>query len=214
MKAIILTGYRHGLGGAIRQLLLDKYRHCSLIFIGRGGSDLLSSLEIYQDLDLENTDYESFAFLDKLLIDVDEVIFINNAGIIQPISGLQSVDVEYIKKNMSINYFSPVFLLTKLVQLCKKIKVLNISSGAAIKPIPYWSAYCSSKSAIRSFLDVIALEGVKVIHIDPGVMDTNMQKLIRTSSNNYPELKQFNELHENGELRTPLDVAKEVCRLI
>jgi len=105
--------------------------------------------------------------------------------------------------------------MTILKKNVGKIKIINISSGAAYNPVPYWSTYCSTKSAIKMYFDVISLEdGISVQHFDPGVVDTKMQKEIRKKSEKYAELKFFEEIKRNKMLKDPARVALEICELI
>jgi NAD(P)-dependent dehydrogenase (short-subunit alcohol dehydrogenase family) len=53
--------------------------------------------------------------------------------------------------------------------------IINISSTAALKPIPYYSAYGASKAALNYWSQCLALElapWVRVNTISPGVVDT------------------------------------------
>ncbi len=50
------------------------------------------------------------------------------------------------------------------------------------------------------FFDVLELqdEGIKVFHIDPGVMDTQMQEQIRQSDlNDFPRIEEFKSYYHN-----------------
>ena len=54
--------------------------------------------------------------------------------------------------------------------------VVNVSSDAAVNPYPIWGAYGASKAALLHFSRIwneeLAREGIHVISIDPGDMDT------------------------------------------
>jgi NAD(P)-dependent dehydrogenase (short-subunit alcohol dehydrogenase family) len=59
--------------------------------------------------------------------------------------------------------------------------VLNVSSDAAISVYPQWGAYGASKAALRHLSRIwdeeLAAEGVRVLSIDPGDMDTPLHAL-------------------------------------
>jgi NAD(P)-dependent dehydrogenase (short-subunit alcohol dehydrogenase family) len=59
--------------------------------------------------------------------------------------------------------------------------VLNISSDAALTPYPRWGAYGASKAALhhmsRIWEEELAAEGVRVLSLDPGDMDTPLHAL-------------------------------------
>jgi 3-oxoacyl-[acyl-carrier protein] reductase len=66
--------------------------------------------------------------------------------------------------------------------------IVNVSSGAAIRPLEGWSAYCSAKAGLHMLTRAIALEtagkGIRVFGFQPGTTDTDMQVLIRASGVN------------------------------
>jgi NAD(P)-dependent dehydrogenase (short-subunit alcohol dehydrogenase family) len=57
-------------------------------------------------------------------------------------------------------------------------RIINIASGAGTRPIPYMSAYVSSKGALIRFTEVLAVEtqehGVSIFAIQPGTVRTAM----------------------------------------
>jgi NAD(P)-dependent dehydrogenase (short-subunit alcohol dehydrogenase family) len=66
--------------------------------------------------------------------------------------------------------------------------IVNVSSGAAIRPLEGWSAYCSAKAGLHMLTRAVALEtaakGIRVFGFQPGTTDTDMQVLIRASGVN------------------------------
>jgi benzil reductase ((S)-benzoin forming) len=108
------------------------------------------------------------------------------------------VIVNFLLKNFSNNLLSFV----------------NISSGAANRAINSWSLYCSSKAFIKMFFEVAECEYQqhKFFNIDPGVMDTQMQKSIR--STDFPDVSSFRNLEEEGKLKLPIDVAIEILNKV
>ena len=59
--------------------------------------------------------------------------------------------------------------------------VLNISSDAAVTAYPGWGAYGASKAALqhlsRIWNEELASEGIRVLSVDPGDMDTPLHAL-------------------------------------
>src|SRR5690625_5748465 len=85
---------------------------------------------------------------------------------------------------------------------------VNITSGAANRPIYGWSAYCSTKALINRYTETVALEQHtlktenKVFAFSPGVMDTNMQAEIRsTDSASFKDVEQFIQYKKDDQLR-------------
>lgn len=143
------------------------------------------------------------------------LVFINNAGTVEPIGLVgQSAEVE-LARSVAINFVAPMVIANVLRRVAQdrgvKLKVFNISSGAALKPIPGWGAYCGSKAGARMFFDVLLSEGVDVRHIDPGVMNTDMQTTIRAASpDHFPPVDRFRTLAAEGRLLAPDAVAARI----
>lgn len=223
MKTIILTGANRGLGRAIHDLLLtNKYDDCRKIFISRNkdfNKSSINNTSKYISVDLS----ENILNLEELTIkpNVKEIIFINNAGVIEPIDQAINISNELLQPAININFLSPVKIIQHLTlksnELAAKLLILNVSSGAANHPIQGWLSYCSSKAAIKMAIDVFAEENpnIDVLHFDPGVMDTSMQKLIRSkTASQMQQVDKFKEFKENNSLRSPTIVAKELLSLI
>ena len=100
-------------------------------------------------------------------------------------------------------------------------QVINISSGAAVKPYEGWSVYCASKAALDMFTKTVAKEqieksnGVDCISLYPGVVDTSMQAQIRASNEaNFKNLQRFIDLKTRNELFTTTYVAEVIYALL
>ncbi len=227
MRGIILTGISKGLGKAFFDYLIttDSFLLC----ISR--RFLEYQIEIAQknsNVNLLKIDLSSSNVIDinKELFEViplnriAEIIFINNAGIIDPIDKVGNLNNQIIYNSMSINFFAPILLINLFIKICTEnnihLKILNISTGAATKPYCGWSMYCSTKGGFKFFLDVLKMEnegndGIQVFNIDPGVMDTDMQKSIRDSNpEKFPLHSIFVDLKRDGRLAIPETVAKEI----
>ncbi|WP_332650949.1 SDR family NAD(P)-dependent oxidoreductase [Lysinibacillus sp. 54212] len=229
MKLFMITGVSSGLGEQIANKLIQRKE--KIVAIGRKFTK--SQLDVSQispelihllNCDLAN-DNDLNSLLDKFtgdyFNDVNEIVFINNAGVIGPIKKVgQYDDADSIKNNINVNYFAPLILINQLVRIApitKKIKIINISSGAATKAVEGWSLYCSSKAAIMMFLSVLEKErdNIEILNIDPGVMDTKMQQSIRNSNfNEFPLIDQFQKYKDDDQLKDAVTVADEIVKRI
>lgn len=228
MKLFIVTGISSGLGEKISEKLIDKKE--KMIGIGRRFTDVqeLYALQNSNLLHLIKYDFGDSLGISKLeeqLKDIltaayTKIIFINNAGVVEPIGKIGDLnDLDSINYHVNINYLTPLLMTNKLVELKREttvLEIINISSGAAESPIPGWSLYCSTKKAMKIFLDILGKErqnDIVIKHIDPGVMDTNMQKSIRsTSVESFPLVEQFIGYEESGLLLTPDVVAARILK--
>lgn len=224
MELFIVTGISSGLGEEIVNLLTQNNKN--VIGIGRNFTSAQNTLSKINpklltliQCDLANTPScrQLIQELDSEISSGMEITFINNAGVIDPITKvgnfMENIDVE---RHINVNYLTPVLLTNYLLSKHQnKMKIINISSGAAELSIEGWSLYCSSKKAIKTFLDVVNKENIhlSVEHIDPGVMNTKMQGNIRKSSiEHFPEVNQFKELEERGKLQSPEETARKILK--
>ena len=83
---------------------------------------------------------------------------------------------------------------------------------------PTWGAYCISKAAFNILSSTLSKEeqDIFTVSLRPGVVDTNMQELIRTKVDVMPDdfYKKFKELKERNELSEPEQPAKAIARLV
>ena len=224
-KVAIITGGSKGIGNAL--VLKFKTDGFKVISISR---NKVNNLEDSEQVicDLSNID-DAENCLNKLLnnlkeIKPQEIILINNAGTLGEINRVENIDSKNIESTVSLNFTAPLILSSQFIKNTKSWsclrKIINISSGAAVGSYYGWSVYCASKAAMDSFTKVVAVEQeseenpVKIMAIYPGVVDTNMQKLIRTKSKEeFKNVSRFIELKENNELSNPLEVANEIYQI-
>lgn len=223
-KAIIITGVTRGLGKAFFDILKDKDYY--LICISRSFIDYQIKLAKSNNIELIKFDLNEINDLTLKLnnaktlkkFDFNELIFINNAGVISPIGKVGNLDEKDIIKSININFASPVLMTNYLSAFCSerkiKLKILNISTGAADNPFEGWSIYCSTKSAAKMFFNVIEKEKAVIIeNIDPGVLNTQMQKEIRNANkHNFPLVDYFKNLEKENKLKEPSQVASSILK--
>ena len=116
---------------------------------------------------------------------------INNAGVIEPIASIAEGDPTVWARNVDINLtgaYHAVRAVLPGMLAAGGGTIVNVSSGAAIRPLQGWSAYCSAKAGLHMLTRAIALEtagkGIRVFGFQPGTTDTDMQVLIRASGVN------------------------------
>lgn len=151
---------------------------------------------------------------------------INNAGVLEPIGEFEKVDGKRAKECFDINFFAVFCWCQRLMpslekcheQAGMKARILNVSSGAATKAYRGWSVYCASKAALNMLTQSMAYEHPSVISlaIRPGVVDTEMQQLIRERGEDAmkSDHAKFINLWEKGELLHPRVPAELMIDLI
>lgn len=224
-KILIITGGNKGIGlGLANEYHKNGYR---VISISRSKKEKLYSEEQYQcDLSkpetIEATISEIFSHLDNNNTKV--ITLINNAGNLGTVNTTDNLAPEDINYTITVNLSAPLILSSLFIKFtkgwkCKK-KIINISSGAAINPYESWSMYCASKAGLDMVTKVISKEqkdiknGVKVVSIYPGVVDTEMQAQARnTPKEKFKSVQRFIDFYEHGELTTPKQVAEKIYSL-
>ena len=189
MIDVILTGSTKGLGKSILNIIQNDFLMHLPIRSDRYSSESINQVLYNCDLSsIESTSKFVKELKKNLLINKSkEIIFINNAATISPISEIENIKLQDVFNSYNVNFFSPMIILKMLVKLSKKldtkIKIINISSGVVNSPIANWSVYSSSKSSIKVLLDTLAKENqnskILIKSIDPGVMKTDMQLEIK-----------------------------------
>tara|TARA_B100001059_G_scaffold130442_1_gene130420 strand:- start:226 stop:900 length:675 start_codon:yes stop_codon:yes gene_type:complete len=218
-KTIIITGANRGLGEAFVDILI-KDEDCRIISISRRLSDKQKAYSSKQfsfvEIDLAvNLISEKIIALNDL-IGNEPIYFFNNASIIKPILKIEDLDEKAINKTISVNIKSTILITKYLLKNfnINQLTFVNISSGAANRPISNWSLYCSSKAYIKMFFKTAESEYKqhRFFNIDPGGIDTGMQKSLRT--NDFPDVEKFKDLQKEGQLRAAIDVAEEILQTI
>jgi len=149
-------------------------------------------------------------------------LWINNAGVLDPIGPMRNVDVAAFREHVDIN-LTGVFLGCRTYVNHVRGRegggvLINISSGAAWNAYAGWSAYCASKAGVALLSQCIALEeadqGLRVHAVAPGVVDTPMQTKVRASSEEeFPMLPRFLDLKANDTFNSPQFVADHLLGL-
>jgi 3-oxoacyl-[acyl-carrier protein] reductase len=194
-KVIIVTGASRGIGAAAAAALAKA--GASLVLTARderlteqvarsiGGSAWARACDV--------SDYAAF---EALVADTKARFgrldaLINNAGVIEPIVSIAESDPAAWARNIGINLTGAYHAIRAVLPLMLEAgggTIVNVSSGAAIRPLEGWSAYCSAKAGLHMLTRAIALEtaekGIRVFGFQPGTTDTDMQVLIRASGVN------------------------------
>ena len=118
-------------------------------------------------------------------------VLVNNAGVIEPIGMVGETDPTEWARSIEINligaYYAIRAVLPGMIERGRG-DIINVSSGAALRPQEGWSAYCAGKAGLAMLTRSIDLEhraaGIRVFGFQPGTTDTDMQVTIRASGIN------------------------------
>lgn len=222
MKLFIITGGSRGLGYALCEQF--KARDYKVIEFSRSAPH-----EFSIQTDLANPEASRLTIANTIASldhsQLEELVVISNAGVLDPIGPTSNKARVDLIKNMNTNFVSPILVLTEIIAkfqatACKKI-IANISSGAALKGYFGWSLYCAAKAGMENFIQSLAVEQKTQIHpfipitIGPGVIDTEMQALIRaTPQSDFIDVEKFIQRKDQGLLVAPDKVAASIIRIL
>lgn len=214
---VIITGTSSGLGEELYNQLYQK--NINVICISRHFTEKqLASSSILIKHDFNDLNFKFLKELSKHIRGVScrDIVFINNAGVIKPLGKIGSLSPNELTESTHVNLLAPMLIVNQIMMdkgTETRLKILNISSGAANYPLIGWGAYCSTKAGTKMFLDVLKAQcceddTVSIYNYDPGVMDTKMQALIREKdSEAFPRVGEFIAFKTDNKLKHVTDVA-------
>ena len=198
-RVALVTGASRGLGEGVARALAA--RGAAVMLVARDGAaveaaarDIAASGGRAEAMACDVADYaaveRAVARTRSALGGLD--ILVNNAGVIEPIVEIATSDPAEWARSIAINlvgaYNAVRAALPGMLAGGGGGTIVNVSSGAAFRPLEGWSAYCSGKAGLAMFTRAIALEtsgkGIRVFGFAPGTIDTDMQAKIRASGMN------------------------------
>jgi len=233
MHYYITTGTSSGMGAAVAELLLDE--PAAQFCVSRRENRTLVKLAAERERPLHYLRRDLFdhgklpGLMEEIFDAVDiesaeRITLINNAGVLDPVGPSPENDPEEIHNSVHINLIAPMILsalfIKRLQHAPLEKTIVNISSGAAGKPIWGWSVYCTAKAAIEMYTRTAAEEQkgrehpVRIFAFSPGIVDTPMQEKIRnTPLELFKDRDNFIEYQEKGNLLDPFFAAEKVIAL-
>ena len=166
MTIYIISGVSKGLGYALAENLLKiDDENTKIIGLSRNMPDFVIRFSKYFDwvkIDFKNPEEISVNLEFALKkYSPTKIIYISNAGDINPINKIGEIDSQEMIDSLSVNIISPANCINYLINNYSNIKqllIINISSGAANKAIKGWSLYSSAKAYMKTYFDVLVAE--------------------------------------------------------
>jgi NAD(P)-dependent dehydrogenase (short-subunit alcohol dehydrogenase family) len=216
-KGTLVTGASRGLGLALAKAL--ALRGANVAMVARGAADLESAAAIVRaaggvayalagDIADKSAVHALAGAATELVGPID--LLVHNASVLGPVPLrlLLDTECEDLARVLEVNLVGP-FRLSKIVAGSMALRgegtIVHVSSDAAVSAYPRWGAYGVSKAAQDHLSRVWAAElgdlGVRVFHVDPGEMDTEMH------AQAIPDA-------DRARLARPGDVAERIARMI
>lgn len=193
-KTALVTGANRGIGLAVARKLSDLGANVALAARNADALDTVAGqffaerrpvlaapcdVAKLEEVDTAITQtVEAFGGLDFV---------VNNAGVIDPIARFSDADAGDWVRAVDVN-LKGVFFVMRLALPHLKARggvIVNMSSGAANSALEGWSAYCTTKAAVKKLTECahaeLSAEGVGVVGLSPGTVATDMMAKIKRS---------------------------------
>lgn len=219
-KVVAITGASRGIGAGLAEAFAA--RGIRLALCARTPCPLPAGADgVQMQVDVTDADaVQRFAAAaEERLGAID--LWINNAGVLEPMAPLRDISSQAFLDHLRINVMGVVHGCQAYIAHVRKRGtaqgvLMNISSGAAWQGYAGWAAYCAGKAAVDRISETIQLEEgdyLRVHAVAPGVVDTDMQALIRASTpDRFPEVERFRDMKARGAFNTIPYVAEHLLR--
>ena len=155
----------------------------------------------------------------------ERVALINNAALVGQLTTIDRFTTHDLWTLLAVNTGAPVRLAGSALSACPAetpLRIVNVSSGAAMDPFPGLSDYCISKAALHMASRAIAAEAeltperdLAVLSWEPGVVETNMQELARAQpKEHFPSSDAFHHFRDAGIVVAPEEVVAQVVDFV
>jgi len=231
-RICLVTGTSSGIGLAVAGELLK--RGWDVAGVARRAAPIHHARYRHLRLDLADTARmeEAFegAFGDALALDGRaRVGLVNGAATLEPVGPTSATPAAGLARAFALNAVAPIWLLGFFLRRARgrRVRVVDVSSGAARRAYAGWSAYCATKAALRMAGEVVGEEArafapgtalpvdLALVSYEPGVVDTEMQEAVRGAlAEAFPQVGRFLDLHASGKLHPPSRPAREIADLL
>ncbi|MEL6586405.1 MAG: SDR family oxidoreductase [Pseudomonadota bacterium] len=190
-KTVLITGASRGIGAAAARAFATA--GANVVLLARG-TDAIAALagEIGEKALAIPCDVARWSEMSRAIgAAVDAFgsldVLINNAGVIEPIGPLIESDPDGWGHVIDVNIkgvYNGVRAALPIMVGQGAGTIITISSGAAHRALPAWSAYCTSKAGAKMLTEAVHLEHgdtLRVMGLSPGTVATQMQREIKAS---------------------------------
>lgn len=225
----IVTGTSRGIGAAVAERLLA--RSWTVVGIARHQSAVSHPRYRHLEVDLADSAALATSVEPALREDIGNsavrrVGLVNNAAAGGVLGPIETIDAGNLLRLSAVNWVAPTWLLAFVLRAARPsvaLRVVNVSSGAAVRAFPGLVDYCGSKAALRMTGMAAAAElesplritpapaDAAILSYEPGTVDTEMQAEARTRPlTEYPWGGLFRDFAARGMLIPPAKPAAEI----
>ena len=227
----IVTGTSSGIGAVLTRRLLDE--GWTVLGVSRRRADFAGA---YSHLVVDLADVDEAArrlepaLAERLPHPWSRIGLVNNAAFGGRLGPLEHVGASELGRVHAVNVVVPSWLMGVMIRLTPAstpLRIVNVSSGAAVQAIPGLGPYCSSKAALRMAGQVLGAElasplrrtpaprDTAILSYEPGVVETPMQRGAReTSAEEFSWVGLFLDFKARGIVVSPDLPATEILAFL
>ncbi|TPX47036.1 sepiapterin reductase (L-erythro-7,8-dihydrobiopterin forming) [Synchytrium endobioticum] len=244
---IVVTGASRGLGRALSIALseeLGDFSSLEFMLIARDADgtketqSLILEKRPHATIRLQQTDLGALDTLEDSLDEMfhgiihppsmyEKVYLFHNAGSLGRLDRIEALTLHDVQHAINLNVTSFMAMTSTFLRHfieCKHVRIINVSSLAAVQEFDTWSVYCSGKAARDAFIRTLVHEAsiregaastrLKALNYAPGPLDTDMQRQARQSMPDVPLRKHYDDMHSQRALIDPSVSAKKLIKLL
>jgi benzil reductase ((S)-benzoin forming) len=228
-RLALVTGTSRGIGSAVAARLID--RGWNVVGIARRPPAREQPRYRHVTFDLSDTPALAETIERELGAVVSDsrwrrIGLVNNAATSGELGPIEAMDPVDLLRLSAVNWVAPAWLIGFVIRRAHAdavLRIVNVSSGAAVRAFAGLSGYCGSKAALRMAGMVAAEElasplrrtpapaDTTILSYEPGIVDTDMQTDARSRPlAEYPWGVLFRDFAASGALVPPAAPASEI----
>jgi NAD(P)-dependent dehydrogenase (short-subunit alcohol dehydrogenase family) len=192
-RKVLVTGAASGIGRAVSRLFRQEGAAVAMLDRDEPGlktaaAKLEGNVPLVCDVSDEHQVRAAVARAADALGGLDGVV--NSAGI-DLVRPFEEMTADEWSRVLTVDLTGTVLVCHAALPAMKRAgrgTIVNIASGAALRPLPHRTAYCAAKAGLVMFAKTLAMDlapyNIRVNAICPGIIDT---PLFRTSYENAPD---------------------------
>jgi short-subunit dehydrogenase len=223
LQSIIITGASSGIGkaAAIRLArsgyqvfgLARKYEQLVNLSSEIPENKNDNSEKHYFPIECDITKQENFDDILNNIINLssEKTIFglVNNAGYLEP-GAIEDLEIDNFRAQFETNFFGLVGFTKKVlpIMMCNnRGRIVNVSSISGLVSLPLLGAYSASKYALEAAMDALRMEiwrtGIKIININPAIIETNLHSVSKNKIDNLIEKSRLSNAYKRYMSKMP-----------
>lgn len=191
-RRILVTGAASGIGLAVATRFQAEGAAVAMLDVNPGplhaAAAALQLAAVCADVAVEHEVNAAVAAAATALGGLDGVVNCAGIDLLKPFGEMTAAEWRHV---MSIDLDGPCHVCRAALPELRRAgrgTIVNVASGAALRPLEHRTAYCSAKAALVMFSKALAMDlaadGIRVNAICPGIIDT---PLFRSSFADAPD---------------------------